>query len=48
MMRYENPEILSVIVPIVFPQSWAIENLGGSPSKTQRGVNDDVERAINL
>ena len=47
MMRYENPEILSIIVPIVFPQG-AIENLGGSPSKTWRGANDDVERAINF
>ena len=47
MMRYENPEILSIIVPIVFPQERS-KNLGGSPSKARRGANDDVERAINL
>ena len=47
MMRYENPEILSIIVLIVFPQEPS-EICEGSPSRTQRGVNDDVEGAINL
>ena len=45
MIRYENPEILNVIVPIVFPQERS-KICGGSPSKTQCGVNDDVERAM--
>ena len=33
--------------PYRFP-AGAIKNLGGLPSKMQRSVNDDVERAINL
>ena len=46
MMKYENPEILSIIVPIVFLQERS-KICGGSPSRTRRGVNDDAERAIN-
>ena len=47
MMRYENPEILSVIVLILFPQELS-EICGDSPSRKQRSVNDEVEGAINL
>ena len=46
-MRYENSEILSVIVLIVFPQEPS-EICGGLLTRTQRGVNDDVEGAMNL
>ena len=48
MMKYENPEILSIIVLIVFPQERSEIYVGGSPSRTQCGVNDDIERAIDL
>ena len=48
-MRYENPEILSIIVLIIYPQDrFEIYGGGGVTVKNAAGVNDDIERAINL
>ena len=46
MIRYQNPDILGIIFPIIFLQE--ICGVCVSPSGTWRDVNDEVERAINL